>query len=200
MARRLASFWSHVAGRTHKPALFAATVVVAAKLKDATIAATLLQPFGLAALSGKAALQLTDLLSAYGVDWCRTLFQEWESQQKNELPNDRAAWMESTLAILCRALCQTPVGRELAGWILTKHGIYTPPVTTISRYASAEDTAKRWSVCASRFYVSLKAAEPTATRLFRPVSGISQSESLEVPLQVPMASCAEPAGLRPYDA
>jgi hypothetical protein len=74
MARRLAPFWSHVAGRNDKPALFAATVVVAAKLKDAAIAATLLQPFGLTALSGKAALQLTDLLSAYGIDWCRTLF------------------------------------------------------------------------------------------------------------------------------
>jgi hypothetical protein len=188
MARRLAPFWSHVAGRNDKPALFAATVVVAAKLKDATIAATLLQPFGLTALSGKAALQLTDLLSAYGIDWCRTLFQEWESQQKNELPNDRAAWMESTLAILCRALCETPVGRELAGWILTKQWEFILDWSRqISRYASAKDTAREMvSLCKPILCVIESSRATRQPDLSGRLAAFLTSESSEVPLQVPM--------------
>jgi hypothetical protein len=149
MAQRLAPFWSHVAGRTEKPTLFAAALKVAAKLKDATTAATLLQPFWLTALAGKVALGLTDLLDAYGIDWCRAIIQDWESQDENELPKGRLAWMESTLAILCLALSETPSGRELAGWVLTKQWEFILDRSRqISKYASAMDIAREMgSLC-----------------------------------------------------
>jgi hypothetical protein len=188
MAQRLAPFWSQVAGRTEKPALFAATVTVAAKLKDATIAATLLQPFGLTALAGKAALRLTDLLSAYGIEWCRTLFQEWESQQKNELPNGRLTWMESTLAILCRALCEMPVGRELAGWILTRQWEFILDRSRqISKYASAKDIAREMvSLCKPILCVIESSRTTRQPDLSGQLVAFLTSETSEVPLQVPM--------------
>jgi hypothetical protein len=188
MARRLAPFWSHIAGRTDQPALFAATVVVAAKLKEATIAATLLQPFGLTALAGKAALRLTDLLSAYGIDWCRTLFQELESQQKNELPKERLMWMESTLAILCRALCETPVGLELAGWILTRQWEFILDRSRqISNYTSAKDIAREMvSLCKPILCVIESSRATRQLDLSGRLVAFLTSEILELPLQVPM--------------
>jgi hypothetical protein len=188
MAQRLAPFWSHVAGRTEKPALFAATLNVAAKLKDATIAATLLRPFGLKALAGKAALRLADLLSAYGIDWCRALFQDWESQEKNELPKGRLTWMESTLAILCRALCETPVGRELAGWILTKQWEFILDRSRqISKYASAKDIAREMvGLCKPILCVIESSRAARQPDLSGRVIAFLTSDTSELPAQVPI--------------
>jgi hypothetical protein len=188
MAQRLAPFWSHVAVRTEKPALFAATLNVAAKLKDATIAATLLQPFGLKALAGKAALRLADLLSAYGIDWCRALFQDWESQEKNEQPKGRLTWMESTLAILCRALCETPVGRELAGWILTKQWEFILDRSRqISKHASAKDiTREMVSLCKPILCVIESSRATRQPDLSVRLVAFLTSDTSDLPLEVPM--------------
>jgi hypothetical protein len=188
MAQRLAPFWSHVAGRTEKPALFAATIIVAANLKDAAIAAALLQPFGLMALTGKAALRLTDLLSAYGIEWCRALFEDWESQQKNEQPQGRLKWMESTLAILCRALCETAVGRELAGWILTKQWEFILDRSRqISKHASAKDIAREIvSLCKPILRVIESSRATRQPDLSGRIVAFLTSDTSELPLQVPM--------------
>jgi hypothetical protein len=188
MAQRLAPFWSHVAGRTEKPALFAATLEVAAKLQDATIAATLLQPLGLKALAGKAALRLADLLSAYGIDWCRALFQNWESQEKNELPKGRLTWMESTLAILCRALCETSVGRELAGWILNKQWEFILDRSQqISKYTSAKDiTREMVSLCKPILCVIESSRTTRQPDLSVRLVAFLTSDTSELPVQVPV--------------
>lgn len=188
MAQRLAPFWSHVAGRTEKPALFAATLNVAEKLKDATIAATLLQPFALTAVTGKAALRLTDLLGAYGIDWCRTLFQHRESQEANELPKGRLTWMESTLAPLCRALCETLPGQELAGWVLTKQWEFIlDRARQISKYASAKDIAREMvSLCKPILCVIESSRATRQSDLSAEVLGFLTSYTPDLPVQVPM--------------
>ena len=188
MAQRLAPFWSHVARRTEKPALFAATVIVAAKLKDATLAAILLQPFGLSAMAGKAALRLTDLLSAYGVDWCCALIDYWESLQKNELPTGRLRWVESTLAILCRALCETPVGRELAAWILTKQWEFILDRSQqIAKYASAKDiTREMLSLCKPILCVIEGSRATRQPDLSGRLVAFLTSDTSDLPVEVPM--------------
>ncbi len=122
MAQRLLPFWAHAAARAEIPALLGATVKVAAKLGDPSLAATLLQPFALTALTPKAAPGLADLLDSYGLDWCRDLLQTWASEENHEPTQTRAAWIGSTLPVLCGTLCagDPSAGRELAGWILTE--------------------------------------------------------------------------------
>ena len=188
MARRLASFWPHVAGRNENPPLFAATIIVAAKLKDTTIAATLLQPFGLTALSGKAALRLTDLLSAYGIEWCRALIEYWESQNRNELPQGRLTWMESNLTILCRALSETPIGRDLAGWILTKQWEFILDRSRrISKYASAKDIPQEMvSLCKPILRVIESSRATRQPDFSGRIVAFLTSDTSELPLQVPM--------------
>jgi hypothetical protein len=188
MAQRLASFWPHVAGRTEKSALFAATVIVAARLRDAAIAAMLLQPFGLMALTGKTALRLTNLLSAYGIAWCRALVEHWDSQHKNELPQGRLTWMESTLAILCRALSETPVGRELAGWILTKQWEFILDRSRqISEYVSAKDIAREMgSLCTPILRVIESSRATRQPDLSDRIVAFLTGDTSELPLQVPM--------------
>ncbi len=120
MAQRLVPFWADPMGRTEKRALFDSTSKVAAKLGDPSLAAALLQPFALTALTPKAASGLADLLDSYGLDWCRTLLQTWASEESYE--QTRLSWMGSTLQVLCRTLCSRDpsAGREFAGWILTE--------------------------------------------------------------------------------
>jgi len=122
MAQRLVPFWAHAAARTEMPVLLGATVKVAAKLGDSSLAATLLQPFALTALTPKVAPGLADLLDSYGLDWCRSLLQTWGSEKNHEPTQTRPLWIGSTLAVLCRTLCagDPSAGRELAGWILTE--------------------------------------------------------------------------------
>jgi hypothetical protein len=188
MAQRLAPFWSHVAGRAEKPALFTGTLNVAAKLKDATIAATLLQPFALTALAGNSALRLTNLLSAYGIDWCRTLIQGWESQEKNDLPQGRLTWIGSTLLILCRALCETPVGRALAGWIVTRQWEFILDRSRqISKYASAKDIAREMvSLCKPILCIIESSLTTRQPDLSGRLVAFLTSDFSELPVQVSM--------------
>jgi len=122
MAQRLLLFWTHAAARTETPALLGATVKVAAKLGDPSLAAALLQPFALTALTPKVAPGLAGLLDSYGIDWCRALLQTWASEENHEPTQTRPSWIGSTLAVLCRTLCagDPSAGRGLAGWILTE--------------------------------------------------------------------------------
>jgi hypothetical protein len=122
MAQRLVPFWAHTAARTETPALLDATVKVAAKLGDPSLATALLQPFALTALTPNAAPGVADFLDSYGLDWCRALLQTWAAEENHEPTQTRPSWIASTLAVLCRTLCSgdPPAGRELAGWILTE--------------------------------------------------------------------------------
>ena len=188
MARHLAPVWSHVAGRTENPALFAATIIVAAKFKDATIATTLLHPFGLTAFAGKAALRFANLLPAYGIDWCRTAFQDWESQEENNLPSGRLKWIETTLPIPCRTLCATPGGRELAGWILTKQWEFIVDRSRqISKYAFAKDITRELVSLCNPILCAIESSRATRQPdLSARIVAFLTSDTSEAPVQVPM--------------
>jgi hypothetical protein len=190
MAQRLAPFWPHAIGRTEKPALFDATLKVAARLSDPSIASTLLQPFTLAALQPKAALLLIDLLDAYGLDWCRTLLQNWTSEEKHELPQTRLSWMESTLPILCRALCVrvSSVGRELAGWILAEQWAWVLERSRqIRQHASAKDVTREMvSLCKPILRVIESSRATQQPDLLGRVIAFLTADAAELPLQVPI--------------
>lgn len=190
MAQRLAPFWPHAVRRIEKPALFDTTLKVAAKLGDPSVAATLLQPFALTALTPKAALRLTDLLDAYGLDWCRTLLQNWASEEDHALPQTRFSWMESTLAILCRALCvrDSPAGRELGGWILTEQLRWLLEASRqIRQHAAAKDVTREMvSLCKPILRVIESSRATQQPDLSSRVIAFLTTDAAELPVQVPI--------------
>ena len=190
LAQRLAPFWPHAAARTEKPALFDATLKVAAKLADASIATALLQPFALTGLTPKAALRLTGLLEAYGLDWCRALLQNWTSEESHEPLTKRLLWMESTLAILCRALCvhDSPVGRELAGWLLTEQWAWLLEQSRqIRQHASAKDvTREMLGLCKPILRIIESSQATQQPELSDHVIAFLTTDTSELPVQVPI--------------
>jgi len=66
--------------------------------------------------------RLADLLDSYGLDWCRTLLRNWESEKAHKSPEERLSWMGSVLPALCQSLCvrDSSDGESLAQWILTE--------------------------------------------------------------------------------
>jgi len=122
LAQRLLPFWAEVAGRDAGRALIDETLVVAAKLGDAKIAAALLAPFTLTGVSAKATPRLADLLDRYGEQWCRTLLRQWASESKvYRAPEIQTTWISSALPGLCRSLCarDSSDGQTLARGIVT---------------------------------------------------------------------------------
>src|SRR5260370_34903062 len=93
LAQRLLPFWAEVAKRDAGHALIDGTLMVAAKLGDPKIAATLLAPFTLTEVTAKAAPRLADLLDRYGKEWCRALRRQWGSESKvYQARQTRTAW------------------------------------------------------------------------------------------------------------
>lgn len=106
LVQRLLPIWTHVAGHGDGKRLFEATLPVAVKLNDPKMAARLLEPFTLTAVTAKAAPRLADLLERYGLQWSRALLRQWASEKKvHELTDTVTAWLRSALPALCRAWC-----------------------------------------------------------------------------------------------
>jgi hypothetical protein len=190
MAQRLVPFWANVAGRAEKPALLDATLKVAAKLGDPSVAAALLQPFALTALTPKGALRLTDLLDAYGLDWCRTLLQTWASEENHELPQTRLSWMGSTLPVLCRTLCarDSSAGRELASWILTEQWAWLLERSRqIRQHASAKDVTREMVSLSKPILSVIESSRATQQpNLPGRVIAFLTTDAAELPVQIPI--------------
>ncbi len=190
MAQRLVPFWANVTGRTEKPALFDATLKVAAKLGDPSVAAALLQPFALAALKPKAAPRLADLLDSYGFDWCRTLLQEWASEENHEPPQTRLSWMDSTLPVLCRTLCasDSSAGRELAGWILSEQWAWLLERSRqIRQHVLAKDATREMvGLCKPILRVIESSRATQQPDLLGRVIAFLTADAAEIPVQVPI--------------
>jgi len=190
MAQRLVPFWANVRGQTEKPALFDATLKVAAKLGDPSVAAALLQPFALAALKPKAAQRLGDLLDSYGFDWCRTLLQEWASEENHEPPQTRLSWMDSTLPVLCRTLCasDSSAGRELAGWILSEQWAWLLERSRqIRQHVSAKDVTREMvGLCKPILRVIESSRATQQSDLSGRVIAFLTADATEIPVQVPI--------------
>jgi len=190
LAQRLVPFWSNAARQTEKPTLFDATLKVAAKLADPTVAAALLHPFALAALKPKAAPHLADLLHSYGFAWCRTLLQTWASEENHEPPQMRLSWMDSTLPVLCRTLCasDSSAGRELAGWILSEHCAWLLERSRqIRQYVSAKDVTREMvGLCKPMLSVIESSRATQQPDLSDRVIAFLTADADELPIQVPI--------------
>jgi len=121
LARRLLPFWPEAVRQEDKPGLLDATAKVATRLDAPAVAATLLRPFTLIEVTPKDVPRLADLLESYGLDWCRELLRNWESQKTHESTQERLSWMDSVLPALCRSLSvrDGSDGRSLTQSILT---------------------------------------------------------------------------------
>ena len=163
LARRLLPFWPQVAGRADGRGLLDATIKVAAKLDDPTVAAILLRPFALIGLTPRAMPRLTNLLDSYGLDWCRTLLRNWESEKADESPEERLSWMGSVLPALCQSLCvrDSSDGQSLAQWILT------------AQWAWLLDHSKQLRKC-----VSEKQRSKELSRLCKPILTLMESSRI----------------------
>ncbi len=170
--------------------MFDATLKVAPKLGDPSVAAALLQPFALAALKPKAASRLADLLDAYGSDWCRTLLQTWTSEDNHEPPQTRVSWMDSTLPVLCRTLCarDSPAGWELAGWILSEQWTWLIGRSKqIRQHVSAKDVTREMvSLCKSILRVIESSRATQQPDLSGRVIAFLTADPAELPVQVPV--------------
>jgi hypothetical protein len=190
MAQRLVPFWANATGQTEKPSLFDATLKVAAKLGDPSVAAALLQPFALAALRPKAAPRLADLLDSYGFDWCRTLLQNWASEENHEPPQTRLSWMDSTLPVLCRILCasDSSAGREFAGWILSEQWAWLLERSRqIRQHVSAKDVTREMvSLCKPILRVIESSRATQQPDLLRRAIAFLTTDAAELPVQVPI--------------
>lgn len=145
LAQRLLPFWAQAARREEKRGLFDATVKIAARLDNPKVAAALLQPFALTRLTSNSAPRLVELLDRYGLEWCRTRFRQWASQNTAESPEARLSWMSSAVTNLCRPLCakSSPDGQALAQWILVEQWAWLLEQSKqLRKHASAKEMAQ----------------------------------------------------------
>lgn len=106
MAASLLPFWGTVATREERRHFFAKVLRVAEGLDRPALAASLLQPFRMEALSPGRAPALVALVKRYGEGWARSLLSEWSGSHRSSMRldrRDRLAWLTS-LPRLCEAL------------------------------------------------------------------------------------------------
>lgn len=122
LARQLLPFWPQVAAHADRGRLVEATLKATTNVVDPIVAALLLRPFTLTDLKARTTTRLTKLIDTYGLEWCRTLLRHWGTQQTQELPEARLAWIESVLPELCQLWCgdNRTVERDLAQWLLAE--------------------------------------------------------------------------------
>jgi hypothetical protein len=110
LAEQLLPFWNHaVRGMNDSvpDGLFGSVMIVAEAFDDPTLAASLLEPFDIEALTTKTAPAFAALVARYDGDWVRALLAD---RPRHDRPSnrDRAEWI-SRLPALCRALRKTDV-------------------------------------------------------------------------------------------
>jgi hypothetical protein len=134
LAQRLLPVWSGAMARSgwawggdvtqqEVSAVLEASLPLAAKLDDAAVAAALLTPFPLTALTPGSCVSFSTLLDTYGEPWCRMLLEAWDPKRRAIPPGDRSArfsWLADALPALCDSLCALPDrrGQPLARDIL----------------------------------------------------------------------------------
>ncbi len=145
LAQRLLPFWAQAVAVEKKRGLFEATLKVAAKIGDAGVSATLLQPFTLTQLTTQAAPRIAELLGSHGLAWCHKLLRQWSDDKGYELRQTRLAWMNSAMVNLCRVLCASSAadGQALARWILAEQWMWTlKEMQQIRDHAGERDQAR----------------------------------------------------------
>ncbi|HUF67171.1 MAG TPA: 2OG-Fe(II) oxygenase [Longimicrobiales bacterium] len=115
LAKQLLPFWDGAVRGVNDSVLdglFGNVMIVAEAFDDPTLAASLLEPFDIEALSAKTAPAFAALVARYDGDWVRALLAD---RPRHDLPSnrDRAVWI-SRLPALCRALRKTDVAAAAA--------------------------------------------------------------------------------------
>lgn len=107
MASALLPIWSDVVSRAERLGVFARALRVAHGLERAELAAPLLAPFGITALTPAVAAAFAAIVGRYGEDWARSLVSGWSNAERrwerSGLP-ERPAWL-AALPRLMEALC-----------------------------------------------------------------------------------------------
>ncbi len=106
MAASMTPFWSAVATHERRRGFFDGALRVAAGLDAPALAASLLQPFTLEALTPGRARSFVTLVARYGEGWARSLLRQWSGHgpPAGLEADDRGAWLAS-LPRLCESLC-----------------------------------------------------------------------------------------------
>jgi hypothetical protein len=106
MAASLLPFWKDVDTREERRGFFEKLLRVAEGLDSRALAASLLQPFRVEALTPGRAPAFVALVKRYGEGWARSLLSEWSDPDDSWMRlagDDRLAWLAS-LPRLCEAL------------------------------------------------------------------------------------------------
>jgi hypothetical protein len=105
MAAALAPFWGNAAARERQGSLFGNALRAAAGLDAPELAASLLEPFPLEALTPGRARALVAVVERYGESWTRSLLASWASQRRSTWrdPDKACGWIAS-LPRLCEPL------------------------------------------------------------------------------------------------
>ncbi|MCP3961997.1 MAG: 2OG-Fe(II) oxygenase [bacterium] len=103
MATSLLPFWAAVTPHEEGRGFLDQALRVAEGLEESALAASLLQPFRLEALTPGRAPALVALFRRYGEGWTRSLISEWTSRRPSH-ERDPLTWLGS-LPRLCQALC-----------------------------------------------------------------------------------------------
>lgn len=106
MAASLLPFWDAVARREEQRHFFTQALRVAEGLERPALAASLLRPFRVEALSPGRAPAFVALVKRYGVSWTQSLLAEWSGSHRPWMrldSRDRLRWLTS-LPRLCEAL------------------------------------------------------------------------------------------------
>jgi hypothetical protein len=148
--RRVLPFWPQAVARDEKSGLMEKTLRLAVELGDAAVAAELLAPFRLKAVTPKAAPLVASLLDRYGNAWCRKLVLGWTSENEYfELPDETLKWLGSMLPTLCCALCcalcnaAVPDGPTFACWLLENRWAWTEAhINRVQKNAEAREVTK----------------------------------------------------------
>jgi len=105
MAASILPFWRNAVTREQRPRFFDRALRVAAGLEAPDLAAALLQPFAMEALTPGRGRAFVALVARYGESWTRSLVREWSAHRPPAGPDrdDRGAWLAS-LPRLSRSL------------------------------------------------------------------------------------------------
>lgn len=106
MAASLLPFWGEVAPREERRGFCAQALRVAEGLERPALAASLLEPLRVEALTPEEAPEFVALVERYGEGWARTLLSAWSDPRRRWMHvegRDRFTWL-ATLPRLCEAL------------------------------------------------------------------------------------------------
>jgi len=125
MVESLLTFWSDVASREEHRGLFAQALRAAGRLESPQLAAALLLPFQLEAVTPRLARDFASLVACYGEDWTRNLLSRWASSAARRMWADERSvltWLAS-LRPLCEAVRGAPgVVATVAARLLVQGG------------------------------------------------------------------------------